>query len=349
MINIFEPRRMLRVLEELKPVRTFLLDLFFRGETNRFDTRQVDIDIFKGKRTLAPFVSPRREGRAVERIGYTTKTYAPPYIKVFTETTAEDTLRRQPGEAVYSSDPAASNPQLRAARILGRDLAYLEEQITRREEWMAAEAVSTGMLHVRGEGVDDVIDFQMAPTHLVTLVGPAAWSDRDNSDPLRDLRKWRRRIIQDSGINPTAMILGQDALDAFLDHPKVLGKLDNRRVEFGRIDPVSLADGATYYGYIKDVNLDIYSYDEWYADEATGTEKPMVRPDRCILGSARARTSRNYAVIQDLDAIGSGQFAVPRYPKSWVEKNPSVRRLMLQSAALVVPHQIDAFMSIKVV
>lgn len=347
-INIYEPRRMLRMLEVLPPVRTFLLDMFVR-ETNRFDTKHVDIDIIRGKRTLAPFVSPLKEGKPVARKGYSTKSYEPPYIKPFMETNAEDALRRQPGEAVYASDPGASNPQMRAARILGRDISYLDEQITRREEWMMSQAMTKGQIHVIGEGVDDLIDLQMPASHKLTLVGPAAWSDPDNSNPLDQLRRWRRRIIQDSGMNPDVMILGADALDAFLNHPQLEKKLDNRRVELGQIDPRSLPNGATYYGTIRDVGLDIYSYDEWYFDEATGTEQAMIPPDLALIASTRARTSRNYAVIRDFDAINSGQFAVTRYPKTWIERNPSVRILMIQSAPLIVTHQPDAHMTIKVV
>ena len=55
-IDIFEVRSMLRQIEQMKAAQSFLRDMFF-PEVNVSTTPKVDIDIVKGKRRVAPYVS----------------------------------------------------------------------------------------------------------------------------------------------------------------------------------------------------------------------------------------------------------------------------------------------------
>lgn len=341
-IDMFDTRTMLAALEQMKAVRTFLLDTFFQTvETST--SKYVDIDIVKGKRKLAPFVSPLMEGKVMDRQGFKTFTYQPPYVKPKMVTTAQDFLDRALGTHVYQN---GDNANQRAARQLGKDLAYLTEAITRREEWMASQLLQTGKVAVVGDGVNAEIDFSMDASHIVTLLGGDLWSATTTSTPLEDLRAWRRLILKDSGLNATDVIMGSDALDAFLAHPSVKGTLDVRRIEMGLIDPMQMPSGAIYYGRIKDVALELWVYDEWYHDEISGTEIPLLDPKKVIMGSRQARTARHYGAIQDLDF--GGLASVPRFPKSWRTQDPSQQWLMLQSAPLVALHQVDAFACAKV-
>ncbi len=340
MYPLFETRTMLAALEQMLPVHTFLLSTFFQTiETSM--TKHVDIDIQKGKRKLAPFVSPVMEGKVMERLGYTTKTYTPPYIKPKMVTTAQDFLSRNMGETIYGSNDSAAS---RAAAQVGKDLAYLDEIITRREEWMAAQLLQTGQVAIVGDGVNDVINFGMDASHIITLTGNDLWSDQTNSTPIEDLRAWRRLILKDSGLNADVVVMGSDALDAFLSHPDVQNQLDTRRIDLGLIDPARIGNGAIYYGRIKDTAQDLYVYDEWYYDETTSDNVAMIDTKKIVMGSTQARTARHYGAIQDLKANA----AVSRFPKSWEVEDPSVRYIMLQSAPLVSLHQVDGFICSKV-
>lgn len=340
-IDLFDTRTMLAVLEQMLTPKSFLRDTFF-STVETSNTKYVDIDIMKGKRRLAPFVSPIHEGKVVERIGWTTNTYEPPYVKPKMVTTAQDFLKRDIGQTIYgSTDTAAS----RAAKQVGKDLMELDEIITRREEWMCSQLLQTGAVTVLGEGVNRQIDFQMDASHLITLSGADLWS-AGSAYPLDDLRAWRRLLLQDSGLAPTDVIMGYDAVDAFLNNTNVKGALDTRRIDLGEIVPASLPSGVIYYGRIKDVNVDLWVYDEWYVDPAGdgSTEAPMVNPKKIILGNRNARCARHYGAIQDLKANA----AVPRFPKSWEEEDPSVRFIMVQSAPLMALHQVDAFACVQV-
>lgn len=344
-MDAFETRTMLAALEQAYPARGLLLDLFFpRVETS--NTAVVDIDIFRGKRRLAPFVNPRMQGKLVERSGYTTRTYRPPYIKPKMQFSAEDLLKREMGMTVYQG---GKTPAERAAEMLGRDLAELRDMVVRREEWMAAQALTTGKIPVIGDGVNDEIDFGFATSHKVTLTGGNRW-DQSGTKPLTNLRTWRSLVAQDSGLVPDVVVGGADAIEAFLGNAEVQKfMLTNQQPNVvGQINVGDLqATGATYISTLWQGGLKIFQYDEWYIDPADNeTVRPMIPADTIIMGSTKARAVRHYGLIQDLEA---GDFAVPFFPKVWLEKDPSVRWVMVQSAPLVVPHQIDAFLWAKVI
>jgi hypothetical protein len=336
--ELFETRTMLAALETRKPPRTFLRDKFF-STVETFDTEHVDIDIIKGKRKMAPFVSPMHEGKLIERAGFKTRTFKPAYIKPKMVTTAQDVFKRTPGETIYQG---AKTPAQRAAEILGKDLANLDDQIIRREEWMAAQLLTSGKVRCVGEGIDVLIDFLMEATHLPVLSGTALWSDHANSTPLTNLRTWKRLLGQDSGINPTDVIMSTDVYDHFLLNTKEVsgvGKLfDMNRILLGQIEPKDMGNGVSYIGRITEIGVDLWTYEEWYVDENDkDTEKPMIPSGKLIMTNPIIRTSRSYGAIKDLKSLA----AVPRFPKSWEEEDPSVRFLLLQSAPLPQLQEVD--------
>lgn len=360
-VSIFDTRTMLQAILQLKRPRTFLLDTFFKGFA-QFNTKYVDIDILSRSRKMAPFVSPVLEGKVMDRKGKTTNSYAPPYLKPKRPTTAGDLLVAQPGEAIYS--PGVTM-EMRASELLMQDLMDLDDSITRREEWMAASALTSGSINVVGDGVNDVIDFGMQTTHKITLSGAALWSAVATCDPIGNLTNWGRQNSQDSGVVSDTCIMGSSVVNYFLawlrsDYNKSGGELSSIKLSLGVLKPELLGEGVTFLGTLMvpgSNNIDLYSYDEWYVDDVIGSgtfgqELPMVPVDRIFIGSSRAQNRKLYGAIQDLDALqinGGSALPVTRFPKSWTEKDPSVRQVMLQSASLVAMNQPDAFTSSKVI
>lgn len=350
LVDIFDTRTMLDAIEQMKRPTCWLRDTFF-GNVKQFETETVDVDITKGKRRLAPFVSPLAEGKKVERLGFSTNTIKPGYIKPFMVTTAADLLKRQAGQVLYQGGQTIEQ---RAQIQLGKDLAELMDMIDRREEWMASKALDLGKItmKIKGETADKTaeVDFLMAADHKITLSGNALWSDTVNSTPIADLQAWASKIRQDSGVNPTDVVLGTDACSALIKHPAVQKYMDMRAVDMGEIKPRQLANGVSYVGRISapGLTVDLWTYEEWYLDEDTGTETAMVPAKKVWMGSTNTANARLYAVIQDLEAITEGQAAVQRFPKAWIPKNPSAQHLMVQSAPLVAMQQPDAFISAQV-
>jgi len=335
-VDLYKRRTMIRALEQMKLPKTFLLNTFFNFASAQIhDTENIDIDIYKEKRRMAEFQNWKLEGKLVEKRGYSTETYIPGYIKPKMVTTADDLLRRQLGSTVIYG--TGDSPLTFAAKKVGEDLAELRNIITRKLEWMASQVLQTGKVLISGDGISDrYIDFKMAATHIITLTTTAKWTNAA-SDPLKNIRTWRRLIAQESGINANICVMGSDVTDAFLDNTKVKAFLDNRRIEIGSISPRDLGNGVNYIATIEGVEY--YTYDEWYWDTGSSSEKPMVPADGLILGSSNAYTAVHFGLIRDLEAPAAMAF----FPKSWEEKDPSVRFVMLQSAPIVAMHQSDAF------
>ncbi|MGR3992459.1 major capsid protein [Pseudomonas sp. 1121_17] len=343
MTDIFDTLTMLEAVEQMATPRRFLMNTFFNaGAPETFGTEAVTIDIIKGQRKMAPFVHPTLPGSISQRTGFSSSTYKPPYIQPKRATRAELILKRGAGETPFST----RSPLERAGEQLGRDLVDLDSEITRREEWMCAQALTTGRIRVVGDGVDDTIDFLMEDTHKVTLAN-GRWNT-EASDPIANLRQWRRMIAKDSGRSANVAVLSAEAQDAFQNNNAVLKQLNSRRVDLGLIKPEELPDGVTYLGYLNDPGVDLYAYDEWHVDDE-GDEQPAIPAGGLILGSTSTRNAMLYAAIQDMEAIESGLVEAARFPKSWVTKEPSVRWLKLQSAPLAGLLEPNAFMYAKVV
>jgi len=343
-IDIYTYRTMLAAIQQMKRPRRFLRDTFFARE-NVFETEAVDVDIYKGKRKLAPFCAPIREGKIIRGEGFTTNTFKPGYTKPKDYLLPNELFNRLPGDVIYAPGDSA---QLRAQQALGRKLANLEDMIARREEYMAAEALTSGMVTVKGDGVDYIVDFGMSASHKIALSGGSLWS-ADTSQPLTHLASASTLIARDSGHTASVCVMGSDAASAFINHAKVADKLNVRRMEIGLISPKDMGDGVSYIGSVAypGVFVDCYTYNEWYIDPVDGTEKPMIPANMVIMGSPTADCEMLYGAIQDMDA--GGLAAVRRFPKSWVEKDPSLRWIQLQSAPLAGLKQPDAFAALRVV
>lgn len=346
-MDLFELRTMLAAVERMPRPRRFLTATFFGAQPIVATTEHIDIDIIKGNRRMAPFVLPNRPGTVVGRTGSTLRSYRPAYVKPKLETRAGHLMVRQPSEHIYS----ARTPLDRAGEQLGRDMQDLDDRISRREEWMIARALTTGQVPIIGDGINDLIDYQMDAENLVTE--STLWT-AEGADPIADLRKYKRRATKKSGRTANACVMSEEAADAFLDNAKVREKLNTRRVDLGMIRPEQLPDGVTYLGYLNDPGLDLYAYDEWFTpdgeeDDSGLEDEPMIPVGGLIVGPTTSRNSMLYGAIQDVEAIEGGLFDVDRYPKSWTEKDPGVRWLMMQSAPIPGFHEPDAFVYAKVV
>ncbi|SFP10929.1 major capsid protein [Salibacterium halotolerans] len=343
-INIYDTRTMLAAVEQMIPTHTFLRDTFFPNSIT-FRSEHVDVDYFKGRRKMAPFVSPRKTGQVMDRSGYEAQSFKPPLIKPQRIITGEDLHHRSPGEQVYSR----RSPQRRAAEMIARDIEDLDDAITRRVEWMIAQVLFTGKVNVKGDGVDAVLDFGF--TNMETLSGTDKWDNYANTDgqyetdPMGYLKEKRREVTRKSGVSPNRVIMASDVVTTFVNHPKVRQTLDTRRVTLGQINPDLLPDGVTYIGSLSELGMDIYSYDEWYFDEDEGIEKPMVPDGTVMLGSSNARSSLLYGAVTltDRNTNGFVTYESERVPDSWIQKDPPARILQMNSRPVPVPHEIDSW------
>lgn len=340
-INIYEPRYLAEVVRTAPPTRTFLRDRFFTKLKTSPD-EHVDIDVVKGDRKMAAFVHPMVGGEIVESEGYETKSYKPPLVNPATITTADMFMKRLPGEDIYSS----RTPADRAAEKLVEEYNKLNDMVDRREEWMAAQVLTTGRLRVKGKGVDEVIDFGF--TNKITLEGTKQWG-KSAADPWGNLRDWKQQVSRNGFANADMIIMGKLAVNHFMADSKILDLMDKRRFDIGAMAPKELEGGLNYYGHLNLPGVDIYGYDEVYLDDETGETKPLIPDNMVLMIPSNANFMRAYGLCTYLDDDKVWHTAeTARLLRTYVEHRPDRRFLELQSHPLLIPNKVDSWLVAEV-
>lgn len=340
-VNIYTPRTLAEVVRQAPPVRTYFLDTFFTN-IKTFPTERVDIDLVKGDRRMAAFVHPRAGGQVLRENGYETKSYKPPLINPYDLTTADRLMARLPGEDLYSG----KTPAQRAAEKLMDEYTRLNDAATRREEWMAAQAIITGKIPIVGVGVNELVDFGF--TNKITLTGAAKW-DAATSTKLDNLGDWVDRVLINGFANVDRAVFGKNAIRLLLADEDVQTRLDNRRMNIGEIAPRALPNGVRYYGHLNDPDLDLYGYGEVYLDDWTDPDnpetKPLVPDNAAILAPSNPGFMRLYGACTYIDDAGNWVTAeTARLLRSYVKHGPDRRFLELQARPLPVPDKVDSWL-----
>ena len=341
-VNIYTPRYLAEVVRQAAPVRTFFLDTFFTN-VQTFSTERVDIDLVKGDRRMAAFVHPRLGGEVLKGQGYTTESYKPPLVNPYDVTTADQLMNRLPGENPYSGQ----TPAQRAAKKLMDEYQRLNDATTRREEWMAVQAIVTGSIPVVGKGVNEVIDFGL--TNKKTLTDDNVWGGA-KADILGNLSDWVDTILTGGFANADMVIMGKEAKKLFFADEKVQKAMDNRRMMLGELAPKALPNGVRYLGHLADPSLDLYSYGEVYYDDWTNPTKPETKPlipdNVVVVISSNPGYMRAYGACTYIED-SSQQWVTAetaRLLRSYVEHHPDRRFLELQAHPLPIPDKVDSWL-----
>jgi len=333
-MDLFDTVTLNRVISSLKNPSSFLLDTFFATE-ERHESEFIAFDSEDRILRLTPFVAPTVAGKVVESQGYRAKQFKPPYLKDKRRFDPNRPLRRAPGEQIGGGTLSLMERRALAVRL---DMEDQLRALTMRLEVMAASALLNGSVTVTGEGFGtQVVNFGRESDLTVILTGDVRWGE-SAADVVGNLETWGQGIQQESGSVATDVVMDPLAWSLARQNQAVKDALDTRRGSTSTAETGPL-DGrkARNVGTIGDLN--IWVYQEHYIDEAGSPAKVM--PDySVIMGSpADVEGVRAFAAIQD---EANGMQAVPYFIKSWVQEDPSVRWLLLQSAPLVIPYRPNA-------
>ena len=97
----YTTREMMEAFDQTPPVKTFLQKTFFPTEETHV-SEKVEFDVRKGKRIMAPLVSPRMGGKVITRQGFSTNQFTTPKIAPERPMTIDDITQRAIGENIYS-------------------------------------------------------------------------------------------------------------------------------------------------------------------------------------------------------------------------------------------------------
>jgi hypothetical protein len=167
------------------------------------------------------------------------------------------------------------------------------------------------------------------------LSGGARWGQA-SINPLNLLQDWASLVLQNEGAMPRDVVMSVDVWKVFRADAEVQKRLDQFRGESTMQRDANMQEGLTFHGVVDGFN--IYSYQGWYVDD-NNVEQPILPAGTVIMGSSAVEGVQAFGAIMDEEA---GIQPMAYFPKSWVEKDPSMRILLMQSAPLVVPYRPNA-------
>lgn len=345
-MDYFSTAFLARVVQEMNDPSTFLLRTFFPFVQTNPDKEEISFDIDKSRPRISPFVHPTVAGRVVKNQGYETQTFRPAYVKDKREFNPRQALKRVMGEQIGGNLTAQQRTEMLIAQSVDDQLRNL----TRRETVMASEALRLGTVTVVGDGYPQVVvNYGRDATLTSALLGGLRWGEAGVS-PVDDLETWASMILDKSGAAARTVVLDPKAFALLRADPKYDKQIDReaaRQMMNLQTGPLVRGRGeasARFVGLLGD--LEIWVYNEPYVNDAGATVN--VLPDYTVIIGATGEGGSGVGGLEGVRAYGAimdeeAGFTADRYfVKSWLEKDPSVRWMLLQSSPLVVPYRPNA-------
>lgn len=334
-MDIWTPNVLIDTVEQIVPEYGFLTRRFFPGEQVQ-NTTKVTVDVRKKARRISPFVSPYVQGQIVEKQGFSSFELEPAYIKDKRVFDPNAHFTRTYGEPI----PGNLSPQARMERSVAFELQDQQDMLARRLEVMAGEVLATGKLTIVGELYPErELDFQRDPALSVPLSGAAEWGDVGVA-PLTLLETWAELVFEKSGVRPREVTMTLDAYRLFRASAEVqayLNRFRNNPDSNTFQDKAPDGDDGWYAGNVG--GFDIYVYNGTYIDPITNASTAILPAYTVIVGGSSIRGYKAFGAIRDEKA---GLQARKFFSKSWIEEDPPVRYIMMQSAPVMVPFYTDA-------
>lgn len=338
-MDLFSTDTLLAIVRDLRTPALGLAARYFSSIVTD-ESEEIHFDVENKPRRISPFVSPLVAGKVVKGRGYATTTFKPAYIKDKRIFTPNRALKRVMGETIGGGD---YTPQQRMEILVAQDLQDQLEMLERRLEWMAAKVLYDGKVTISGDDYPEVVvDFGRDSSLTKSLNSSVYWSV-ESVDPLDDLDDWSNASLLRSGVALTDFIVTTDVWKIFRKKPSVKEHLDRTRGDSTLKPDVVQREGLVFMGNVAGFNIWVYS--GWSVDPKTGNEVANL-PAGTVLGVAGDNVEgvRHFGAILDHDSLQ----AEPYFPKSWLEHDPSIRYLLLQSAPLLVPYRVNATFRAKV-
>lgn len=337
----YTTREMMEAIDQTPPVRTFLQRTFFPGDQTHV-SEKVEFDVRKGKRVMAPFVSPRIGGKVITRQGFHTNSFSTPKLAPERPLTIDDISSRAIGESVYSQ----RTPEERENELLSKDMTDLEEAIARRKEWMCRQVLYEGKIDVVDEedGVDIQIDFGF--TNIIMLGGDEDWA-LATVNPLPVLRGTRKKIIKATGKAPDIMIFASDVIETFITNPFIEKAMNVLNMKNVVIEPRVVDPALTFYGRIAELDMDIYTYDEWFLNDE-GEDEAMIPAGTVLMGHSDGEGQVEYGAVTQMEDKKFVTYEGRLVPKQYADEKNEVKMLRMTSRPLPRPFDVDSWAVIYV-
>lgn len=290
-MNIYDTYYMLAAVEELTPEPTFFKRRYFPTDLamDVFGTSKVLADYKTGNRKAAPFVLPLIDPLPVGRSGFETFDLEPGNIAISKPLTIDQLSQRGFGESLMSN----VTPEQRAKQLLMDDLSDLSARISRREEWLACTTMlNNGCVMRHQTDKPDIYEdipatFYEGENNPALFTPAAKWTHgKDEHTP----GNWYYDVIQmikmltQRGRPATDLVVSNDVGNFLMEDPWIQYMMDNRRADYGAINPEALTEYVTSLGRFNfgGRRLEIFVNDGTFQDQ-TGTDTPFLTASSVIV------------------------------------------------------------------
>jgi len=309
-----------------------------------FDTEEIAFDkMFKGRKTLAPYVSPMVAGVVQAKRAYETMSLKVPYIKILDQVTPKDGVRRSAGEGFTGT----KTPDQRVKALRVELITDHRHMIDRRIEEQWSQLIQYGTIDCVGKGFPhSQVDYGLSANNLITLAGGVSWNTLNKETQgqivLDDMKNFAERSVG------TALVctMEQSAWEHFSQFDAVIKLLDKniRLVTESKLElaPIVTDDTVEYKGNVG--NIDIYVYKGFYENDA-GVDTPYMDVGRVIFTPKAVKGVTAFGAIYDLE---QGMQPVKQFTKNWYIPHPSAENILTQSAPLCALPNIDLIVSCMV-
>lgn len=237
-------------------------------------------------------------------------------------------------------------PEEREDELLSKDMTDLEEAIARRKEWMCRQILYEGKIDVvdEEEGVDVQVDFGFSN---ITVLG----ADQDwalaTVNPLPTLRQIRKKIIKATGKAPDIAIFSSDVIEKFTTNPFVEKAMNMLNMKNIVIEPRVVDPALTFYGRIAELDLDIYTYDEWFLNDE-GEDEAMIPDGTVLMGHSDGEGQIEYGAVTQMEDKKFQTYEGRLVPKQYADEKNEVKMLRLTSRPLPRPFDVESWAVIYV-
>ncbi len=322
MDELFRPTVLTASVNEMKNPQMIIYNRLFRGKERFQPTDRLAFDVISGSESILRNIAVYAPAEVSDKTTRKVVTVKAPRIatKRFIHTAELNGLRAL-GEKLGF--------ELMKQRI-AREQKDMRSMVDRTIEYWSANALKGKILDADYSTV--LVDYNLPSSHKLTLSGTDFWSD-ESSDPLSDIRAFKRTIEEDSGATITEWIafLGYKVMDALLNHAKVRDFLKydkgSQIAENGRIQRLG--------------EVEFIEYNASFID-AGGNKRRFIEPEEFLLvGVCDDVVSVPFAPIVDKRAPGgvgntiSGK-PVMYFSKSWDEEDPDGKWIKVESRPLPV-------------
>jgi len=330
--ELWDTHTTLGVYSELDAPKTYWLDLLF-GRSFVSDSEAIDFaKIPRNGRKLAPFILPMAQGRPIYDRAVQAASFKPAYVKPSDPVSPTRALQLPPGKAL---SPADMTPMARYEAVKADIIQTHKTAVTRREEWMAAQAVIYGQVIVDGPDYPaTVVNFGRDAGNTIVLGSGARWGDAGVSitDSLQSMVDLAHNARFGGAVNRVTM-----GLDAWAKARKDAGFLDRMDINIvgseTRLERGLLPGGEARYVGTIDGLLDVWVYNDWYLDDS-GAVQPFMSPKDVVLTGPNADGVRAYGMILDVHAEFK---SLPVFVRNYIPQNDvAIEQIVTQSAPLPV-------------